>query len=144
MEQAEISGNESAAIRAVRTVFRAYADRNRAAIDEVLAEDFHFSSPRDNRIDRQTYFARCWPNHEHIVDFKLIHIVLDSDRVFVTYEGESKAGNHFRNTEISTVRQGKVVETEVYFGWSVPHEAPLGGFTDVIEGRAPWRPLSRT
>jgi hypothetical protein len=46
MEQAEISGNESAAIRAVRTVFRAYADSNRAAIEQVLAEDFHFSSPR--------------------------------------------------------------------------------------------------
>ena len=49
MEKAEISENETAAIKAVRTAFQAYADRNRAAIEQVLAEDFHFSSPRDNR-----------------------------------------------------------------------------------------------
>ena len=58
MEKAEISENETAVIKAVRTAFQAYADRNRAAIEQVLAEDFHFSSPRDNRIDREVYFAR--------------------------------------------------------------------------------------
>ena len=26
-----------------------------------------------------------------------------------------------------TVRDGKIVEVEVYFGWSIPHEAPAGG-----------------
>jgi len=34
----------------------------------------------------------------------------------------------FRNTEILTIRHGKLVEAEVYFGWSLPHEAPVGGF----------------
>ncbi len=136
-EEAINSTHEADPIELVRTVFDAYVRSDRAAIEQVIAPDFHFSSPRDNRIDRQTYFARCWPNNERIVEFKLIHIVHDGDRVFVTYEGENKAGYHFRNTEISTVRQGKVVETEVYFGWSVPHEAPLGGFTDKVEGQAP-------
>jgi ketosteroid isomerase-like protein len=136
-EEAINSGHEADPIEVVRTVFDAYVRSDRAAIEQVIAPDFHFSSPRDNRLDRQTYFARCWPNNERVVDFKLIHLVRDGDRVFVTYEGENKAGYHFRNTEISTVRQGKVVETEVYFGWSVPHEAPLGGFTDKVEGQAP-------
>jgi hypothetical protein len=27
-----------------------------------------------------------------------------------------------------TVRDGKIVEVEVYFGWSIPHEAPEGGW----------------
>ncbi len=136
-EEATNYRHEADPIEVVRTVFDAYVRSDRAAIEQVIAPDFHFSSPRDNRLDRQTYFARCWPNNERVVDFKLIHLVLDGDRVFVTYEGENKAGYHFRNTEISTVRQGKVVETEVYFGWSVPHEAPLGGFTDKVEGQAP-------
>ena len=58
-----------------------------------------------------------------------MHLVSEGDRVFVTYEGHSSSGKGFRNTEILTVRHGKLVEAEVYFGWSLPHEAPSGGFT---------------
>jgi hypothetical protein len=50
--------------------------------------------------------------------------------VFVTYEGSDVDGGRFRNTEVITVRNAKIVEVEVYFGWSVPHKAPIGGFTD--------------
>jgi len=50
--------------------------------------------------------------------------------VFVTYEGHTKNGERFRNTEIVTVRNGQIVEVEVYFGWSIPHEAKPGGFVD--------------
>jgi hypothetical protein len=31
-----------------------------------------------------------------------------------------------RNSEVYTVRGGKLVATEVYFGWNVPHEVPRG------------------
>lgn len=39
-------------------------------------------------------------------------------------------GRRFRNTEVLTIRDGKILEAEVYFGWNVPHEAPEGGFLD--------------
>ena len=113
-----------------RAAYEAYVAKNRAAIDKLIAEDFHFTSPLDNRIDRATYFARCWPNSERIDDFKFINIVADRDRVFVTYEGQIKNGERFRNTEIVTVRHGQIVEVEVYFGWSIPHKAKPGGFVE--------------
>jgi hypothetical protein len=50
------------------------------------------------------------------------------DRAFVSYEGRTLSGERFRNTEILTVRDGKIVDVEVYFGWSIPHKAPEGGF----------------
>jgi ketosteroid isomerase-like protein len=103
---------------------------DRAVIESLVADDFHFTSPLDNRIDRGTYFARCWPNSEDITAFTFIHCVQDGDRVFVTYEGRGPGGKGFRNTEILTIRDGKLVEAEVYFGWSLPHEAPAGGFTN--------------
>jgi ketosteroid isomerase-like protein len=122
------SGTETEAIAVAKKCYQAYVDKDRAAIEQLIADDFRFSSPLDNRIDRQTYFARCWPNSENISDFKFIHPVNERDRVFVTYEGHSRGGNGFRNTEILTVRDAKLVEAEVYFGWSLPHEAPAGGF----------------
>jgi len=48
------------------------------------------------------------------------------DEVLVTYEGTGVSGRIFRNTEVLTIRDGKIVEVEVYFGWNVPHDAPLG------------------
>jgi hypothetical protein len=104
-------------ISVARRYYQAYIDNG-----------FHFTSPLDNRIDRQTYFARCWPNSENAADFNLIHLVQDEDRVFVTYEGRGRNGHISRNTEILTVQYGKLVSVEVYFGWSLPHEAQPGGF----------------
>jgi len=114
----------------VRAAYESYVAKNRAVIEKLIATEFHFTSPLDNRIDRATYFARCWPNSERIDDFDFINLVPDGDRVFVTYEGHIKNGERFRNTEIVTVRDGQIVEVEVYFGWSIPHEAKPGSFVE--------------
>ena len=113
-----------------RASYRAYVEKDRAAIDALIADDFHFTSPLDNRIDRKTYFERCWPNSETISAFDFIHVVPDGERVFVTYEGQNVGGRRFRNIEIQTVRDGRIVEVEVYFGWTIPHGAALGGFIE--------------
>jgi ketosteroid isomerase-like protein len=112
----------------VRAGYEAYVAKDRAAIERLIGEDFHFTSPLDNRIDRATYFARCWPNSERIDGFDFINLVPDGDRVFVTYEGHKTDGESFRNTEIVTLRDGQIGEVEVYFGWSIPHKAKPGGF----------------
>lgn len=119
----------------VRAAYEAYVTKDRAALERLLAEDFHFTSPRDNRLDRETYFRRCWPNSKVIEGFDFVHLLTDADRVFVTYEGRNTDGHRFRNTEILTIREQRIVDVEVYFGWSVPHRAPKGGFVDDDEPR---------
>jgi ketosteroid isomerase-like protein len=115
-------------IAVARACYMAYVKKDRAAAETLIADDFHFTSPLDNRIDRRTYFERCWRNSERIEAFDFIHLVPDGERVFVTYEGAWENGKRFRNTEIITMREGRIVEVEVYFGWNIPHRAPLGGF----------------
>jgi ketosteroid isomerase-like protein len=116
-----------------RASYDAYVRKDRAAIETLIAPDFHFTSPLDNRLDRATYFARCWPNSETIEHFAFVRLVADGDRVFVVYEGTSTGGHRFRNTEILTVSDGKITDAEVYFGWSIPHKAAPGGFVDDSE-----------
>lgn len=111
-----------------RANYDAYVKKDRAAIEALLADDFHFTSPLDNRLDRSTYLERCWPNSEKISNFEFIRLVPQGDRAFVTYECRTTEGHRFRNTEVITVRGSRIVEVEVYFGWSLPHEAPPGGF----------------
>lgn len=127
-----------------RRIYGAYVEKDRAAAEKLIAEDFHFSSPLDNRIDRATYFKRCWPNSQTTAKFEFINLVSDGDRAFVTYEGRSTDGRRFRNTEILTVRRGKIIEVEVYFGWSIPHAAPKGGFVSDKPPKAPRKPAEKT
>jgi ketosteroid isomerase-like protein len=117
-------------IEVARAAYEAYVARDRAAIEALVADDFHFTSPLDNRIDRATYFERCWPNSEWTAAFTLVRLVPNGDEVIVTYDGRTRDGRGFRNTEILTVRNGKITEVEVYFGWSLPHQAPAGGFVE--------------
>jgi ketosteroid isomerase-like protein len=83
-------------VEVTRASYLAYVSKDRAAIEALIADDFHFTSPLDNRLDRATYL--------------------------------SNTGKRFRNAEILTVRNGKIVEAEVYFGWTIPHEAGDGSF----------------
>jgi hypothetical protein len=111
-----------------RSVYQAYVSKDRAAIEGLISNDFHFTSPLDNRIDRATYFERCWPNSQNIREFDFIRLVPVNDQVVVTYVGTNADGRRFQNTELLTVRGAQLVEAEVYFGWSIPHKAAEGRF----------------
>lgn len=108
----------------------AFAQKDRAAAQPLIAPDFHFTSPLDNRIDRAAYFEICWPNSRHIEGFEIVRLIEHGDTAVITYVGRTDGGKQFRNTEVFTVRNGQAVEVEVYFGWSIPHEAAPGAHKD--------------
>jgi hypothetical protein len=39
--------------------------------------------------------------------------------VYILYEYELTSGERYRNTEASTIREGQLVETQVFFGSAV-------------------------
>lgn len=116
----------SSPLQTVKRALQAYLDKDRAAIEAVIGEEYRFTSPRDNALDRDTYFARCWPASEAMTSMELIHGTEDGELAWVVYEGT--IGTRFRNAELHRVRDGRMVETQVFFGWSLPHPAPAGGW----------------
>ena len=62
-------------------------------------------------------------------------VVVSGAHAFVTYELRMNDGRRSRNTEFFTVRNGQVTNVEVYFGWSIPHEAPAGKFLPAKEDK---------
>ena len=109
-----------------RACLQAYVDKDRAAIEALLDNDFQFTSPIDNALDRATYFKVCWPNSTMMAHFNYIYEFENGNQAFIVYEASTSTGKRFRNSEVYTVRAGKLVATEVYFGWDIPHKAPLG------------------
>lgn len=102
-------------------MYRAFESKDRVAFEALLSDDFRFSSPRDDRIDRTVYFERCWPNSDKLKNFVLENVVAQGDDVFVRYVAERVAdGGRFRNIEFLRTAGGKVAEVEVYFGRDLP------------------------
>ncbi len=102
--------------RAIRAVFQAYQDDDRETVERHIAEDFAFTSPYDDAIDRAAYFERCWPNHKALNSMKVDRIFIDGDSAYVTYTARNMSGREFRNTEYFTFNGGKIASIEVYFG----------------------------
>ena len=110
----------------VEACLKAFASHDRDALEALVAADYTFTSPMDNALDREGYFKICWPGNEHFEAFEIIHEAEDGEHAFVTYEARMTSGHRFRNTEVNTVRNGKLVATEVYFGWDLPHKVKKG------------------
>ena len=113
-----------------RACLQAYVSKDRAAIEALLHEGYHFTSPIDNSLDRATYMNVCWPNSSSMASIEDIYATEDGDRAFIVYEARTSNGKRFRNCEVHTVRNGKLIATEVYFGWNLPHQVPTGKHAD--------------
>lgn len=100
----------------VLACYAAYENRDRRAIEGLLAEGFTFTSPIDDHIDRNLYMRRCWPNSEHLRKFHITHLFAKGNEVFVRYKCETTSGENFRNTEFFTVEGEKLRSVEVFFG----------------------------
>jgi ketosteroid isomerase-like protein len=100
----------------IRALFAAYLADDRNAVEGVLAEDFRFTSPYDNGIDKGTYFERCWRGSGWIERHELEKILVEGDDAFVTYKCVAKSGKSFRNTEFFGFENDKIKRIDVYFG----------------------------
>jgi ketosteroid isomerase-like protein len=101
----------------VRDFFAAYLAGDRAAAETLVADEFVFTSPQDDHIDRAAFFEACFPTADRLESQELLHVVsAGPDGVFVMYEYVLRTGERHRNCEFITVRDGRVVETQVYFG----------------------------
>src|SRR3954470_19251468 len=94
--------------RLIRDLFAAYLGNDRQQVSDALAEDFRFTSPFDDDLDKATYFERCWRDTGGISRRDLGRIFVAGDEAFVTCRCLATDGRSFRNTEFFTFAGGKV------------------------------------
>jgi ketosteroid isomerase-like protein len=102
----------------IRKIFAAYLSNDRKFVEDAFSDEFRFTSPFDDNIDKATYFARCWQNSDWIERHELERIFVDGDAAFVTYRCTARGGKSFRNTEFFVFDGDKVKRIDVYFGAS--------------------------
>lgn len=100
----------------IRNMFAAYLSNDRRGVEESLTDDFRFTSPLDDAIDKPTYFVRCWRDSDWIERHELERIFVEGDEAFVTYKCTARDGKSFRNTEFFMFAGDKINRIDVYFG----------------------------
>jgi hypothetical protein len=100
----------------VRAYLATYEWKDRSALEPLLAAEFRFSSPVDDRIDRAMYFAKCWPGSTAIRQISVEKLFVDGTDAFVRYELRKNDGSAFRNVEFIRTEGKCIVEIQVYFG----------------------------
>lgn len=108
-------------IEIVEAAFQAFRSDDPARMVGLLAEEFTFTSPQDDHIDRAAFFDRCFPTAERLRSQETLAVVpATGDDVLAVYEYELRTGERHRNVELSTVRDGRITEIQVFFGGRVP------------------------
>ena len=101
----------------VRRSFASYVRGDRATTERLIGEDFIFTSPQDDHIDRAAFFERCFPTAHRFAYQELKRVAAAGDDVFIMYEYQLReTGERYRNAELLTVREGRIVEAQVFFG----------------------------
>jgi ketosteroid isomerase-like protein len=116
--QERAASGASERLELARQSYFAFARGDRQFFEDLLSDDFTFSSPPDPHLDRAGWFERCWPGAGRGQEFTFARVIAAGDEVIVTYDLRRPGGGG-RNTEVLTFDQDdKVVRTEVYFGWN--------------------------
>jgi ketosteroid isomerase-like protein len=102
--------------KTIRALFAAYLANDREAIENCFSEDFRFTSPYDDAIDKTTYFEHCWHPSDWIEQHEIEKVLVGGNEAFVTYRCLAKGGKSFRNTEVFVFDGDKISRIDVYFG----------------------------
>ena len=102
----------------VRKWYAAWEKRDWGPVDNLLADDFTFSSAAgDDHISKMTFKTRCWETQiDFIKHFDLERVATGAADAFVKYLCHTKDGKSFRNVEYLQIKNGKLQSIECYFG----------------------------
>lgn len=100
----------------VRGLFAAYLANRKDEVSDMLTEDFTFSSPNDDHINKATYFERCWPQPPAFSAIHIERISLEDNEALVRYRADKRDGGAFRNVEVIRFHGDRIASVEVYFG----------------------------
>ena len=111
------TGLRSRSQEAVRKYYAAWETKDWHRIDIQLADDFTFSSPLDDHINKSDFKAGCWDTQIAYIDrFDLKQVIGTENEAFVMYVCHTTNAKTFRNVEYFQFRDHKVKAVECYFG----------------------------
>jgi hypothetical protein len=100
----------------IKAWYTAWETRDWNIMTQILADGFTFTSPLDDHINISAVKERCWPNAGHIKKVDVQQLIMNGDAAFVIGNGYNSDGKLFRNCDYFTIKDGKIMAYECFFG----------------------------
>lgn len=104
------------AIRTVLDFTRAFHEQDRSTAEHLMSENFVFTSPQDDHIDKAAWLERCFPSADHFDGPSVTLEIVEAGGIVLHRYEYAVDGIRYRNAEAIRVEDGRVREVEVYFG----------------------------
>jgi ketosteroid isomerase-like protein len=102
--------------KVVKAYYTAFEKKDWNSLQQILADEFTFSSPVDDHISIKVFKEKCWPNAYKIKRCDVNKLVVNGDDCFVIYNGWTTDGKLFRNSDYFKLKEGKITAYECFFG----------------------------
>jgi|SRR5271154_6460712 hypothetical protein len=111
-------GQNSTNEEIVRKWYAAWTQKEWGPVDNLLADNFTFSSAAgDDHISKSAFKEQCWKTQINFIKrFDLERVATGTDDAFVKYLCYTTNGKSLRNVEYLRIKDGKLQSIECYFG----------------------------
>jgi len=100
----------------VRTYFSCYENSDETTLENLLDDRFEFSSPHDNKLDKSSYFEKCWEFNKSVEQYQILKFIDDKNEAFLSYKAITYDKREIENAEYFKIKDGKIINIKVYYG----------------------------
>jgi len=100
----------------IQEYFSCYEKSDIKKLEKLLGDGFRFSSPHDKKLDKSSYFERCWGFNKSVEKYHILKFIERNNEVFLSYIATTYDSREIENAEYFDIRDGKIVAINVYYG----------------------------
>lgn len=105
----------------IQLYFSCYETGDKKTLENLLDDKFEFSSPHDNKLDKSSYFEKCWRFNESVSKYQILKFLEHQNEAFLIYKAVTYDNREIENAEYFEIKGEKVLKIKVYYG-NLPEE----------------------
>jgi hypothetical protein len=100
----------------IQKYFSCYEKSDRETLDNLLDEKLEFNSPHDKKLDKVSYFEKCWGFNKSVEKYQILKFIDHKNEAFLIYKAMTYNKNEIENAEYFEIKKGKIIKIKVYYG----------------------------
>lgn len=100
----------------IQAYFSCYETGDQTTLENLLDEQFEFSSPHDQKLDKTSYFERCWGFNKTVKEYQILKYIESSNEAFLNYRAITYDNRSIENVEYFEIKDGRIVRIKVFYG----------------------------
>lgn len=100
----------------IQEYFSCYETSDKGTLEKLLDDRFEFSSPHDRKLDKTSYFKKCWGFNKSVKQYQILKFIENKNEAFLSYRAVTYDNREIENAEYFEIKDGKIINIKVYYG----------------------------